>query len=79
MIRRVDVAVTTHVDQEGNITPLSVFWEDGTEYMIDRITDKIRAASLKAGGIGIRFTCRIQGKQTYLFFEDPKWFVEGKR
>jgi len=35
-----------------------------------------RAASLKAGGSGIRYTCRIGKKDAYLYYEDPKWFVD---
>ena len=79
MVRKVYVEVTAKFDTEGNITPLSVTWEDGTVYEIDRILDKRRAASLKAGGIGMRYTCRISGRQSYLYYEDPRWFVEGKR
>jgi hypothetical protein len=79
MVRKVYVEVTAKFDTEGNITPLSVTWEDGTVYEIDRILDKRRAASLKAVGIGMRYTCRISGRQSYLYYEDPRWFVEGKR
>ena len=35
-------------------------------------------ASLKAGGAGIRYTCRIDGKLTHLFLEGDRWFVEAK-
>lgn len=79
MIRKVYVEVTAKFDVDGNITPLSVTWEDGTVYTIDKVVDKRRAASLKAGGIGMRYTCRILGQESYLFYEEPKWFVEAKR
>ncbi|MBR4241734.1 MAG: hypothetical protein IKI34_04480 [Eubacterium sp.] len=62
-------------DKEGNITPLSMEY-DGQEFEIDRITDIRPAASLKSGGAGIRYTCFIDGKQTYLFLEDSRWFFE---
>lgn len=58
MIRKVYVKVTVKFDKKRNITPLSVIWEDGTIYEIDKVVDKRRAASLKAGGIGMRYTCR---------------------
>ena len=79
MARKVYVEVTAKFDTEGNITPLSVTWEDCTVYEIDRILDKRRAASLKAGGIGMRYTCLISGRQSYLYYEEPRWFVERKR
>ena len=78
MVRKVYVEVTAKFDTEGNITPLSVTWEDGMVYEIDRILDRRRAASLKAGGIGLRYTCRILGQRSYLYYEEPRWFVEGK-
>lgn len=79
MSRKVFVEVVARFDTEGNITPLSIKWEDGTVYEIDKVLDKRRAASLKAGGLGIRYTCRILNQQSYLYYEDPKWFVEGKK
>lgn len=60
------------------MTPLAIEWEDGHVYEIDRVLDSRRAASTKAGGVGMRYLCRIQNRETHLFYEDPKWFVEGK-
>ena len=74
MVRKVYVEITAKFDTDGNITPLSVTWEDGTVYTIDKVV-----ASLKAGGIGMRYTCRILGQESYLFYEEPRWFVEAKR
>lgn len=38
-----------------------------------------RAASLRAGGVGLRYTCIINGKTSHLFYEDNnKWFVEKR-
>lgn len=78
MPHKIYVSVLVRTDKEGHMAPLSITWEDGRVYEIDRILDVRRAASLKAGGQGIRYTCRILGKQRYLYFENPGWFVEGK-
>ena len=67
--------VTALFDEEGRITPLSIKYE-GEEFEIDRITDIRPAASLKSGGAGIRYTCYIDGKLSYLFLEETKWFIE---
>lgn len=56
----------------------TIFWDDNRRYKIDRITDVRYASSLKAGGCGIRYTCRILGKERYIFLEENKWFVEVK-
>lgn len=78
MARKVFVEVTAKFDTEGRIIPLSLLWEDGTVYEINHVLDVRRAASLKAGGMGIRYTVSIGGRQSYLYFEEPKWFVEAK-
>ncbi|MGI5849021.1 MAG: hypothetical protein ACOX8Q_02970 [Christensenellales bacterium] len=63
---------------DGRLEPLAFWWENGRRYTIDRIVDICRAASLKAGGTGIRYTCLIRGNQTFLFFEEDRWFIERK-
>ena len=51
--------------------------EDGVEYEISKVKDIRRAASLKAGGAGMRYTCVVDGKEVYLFYEDNNmWFME---
>ena len=64
-------------DENGVIRPVSITWTDGRSFDIDRITDVCQAPSLKAGGLGTRYTCKIRGKQVYLFYDEGKWFVEG--
>lgn len=75
---KVFVSVLADFDADGNLIPVSFVWEDGRRYTIDRILDVRRAASLRAGGCGIRYTCRVRGKQTYLFREEDRWFMERK-
>lgn len=76
---KVYVAVTARFETDGRLAPLSITWEDGSEYGIDRIVDVRRAASLKAGGAGIRYTVKIGNTETFLFLEENKWFVERKK
>lgn len=70
------VDVVARFDTDGKIIPVKLLWHDGTVFYIDRVLDIRRAASLKAGGAGIRYTCRINNRETYLFLEENKWFVE---
>ena len=73
------VKVVSSTDEDGSIMPLSIEWEDGRVYEIDRVLDRRQAASLKVGGTGLRFLIRIGEATTYLFFENPRWYVEAKR
>lgn len=77
---KVYVDVDAHFTKNGDMLPVRVTWEDSTVYEIDKIIDVCRAASLKAGGIGMRYTCMICGIQTFLFWDDheQRWFVERR-
>ena len=76
---KVYVEVTAAFTPEGEVRPLAVRWQDGTLYDIDRVLDVRHAAATKAGGCGIRYTCRIRGQVTYLFLEEDRWFVEARQ
>ncbi len=77
---KVYVDVIVKYTKEGKIRPLQLIWTDDTTYEIDRVTDIRNSASLKAGGMGLRFTCIISGHESFLYFEERtnKWFVEKK-
>ena len=67
--------------KDGQLVPLSFVWENGARYEIDKVTDVRPAASLKAGGAGIRYTVMICGQSKYMFLEEEtrgvsKWFME---
>ncbi len=78
MNSKVFVEVTAKHDTHGNVRPLTIKWEDGRIFEIDCLIDVRQAPSLKGGGLGIRYTCRIRGKHVYLFDYKGKWFVERK-
>lgn len=76
---KVYVDVNATFSKDGQLKPVSFIWQDGHVYEIQRITDVRRAASLKAGGVGTRYTCVIEGQESYLYYEDNNmWFVEGR-
>jgi len=75
-VGKVHIQVIAQHDLEGRIRPLSLIWEDGRKFPIDRVVDIRQAASLKAGIQGMRYTCRIAGKEVHLFCDEGKWFLE---
>ncbi len=76
--RKAYVSVNVDIDEEGDVQPCYIRWDNGLIYQIDQILYKCRAASKKVGGGGIRYTVLIRGKESYLFQEGSKWFVEAK-
>lgn len=74
---KVYVDVLAEFSKEGILIPKMITWEDGQKYEIQRVKDKRRAASTRAGGVGERYTCQVDGKEVFLFYEDNnKWFME---
>lgn len=76
--RKVYVSVLAEMTPTGYAQPRVITWEDGTHYEIDQVKDVRKAASLKAGGAGIRYRVRIGRTETNLYLEENRWFVEGK-
>ena len=85
---KVYVAVKADFNEEGIMLPREITWEDGTRFEIDRVLDIRQAAAMKAGGQGDRYTVKINGQQSYLFFERStnqtgnnlgRWFVERRK
>lgn len=72
------VSVNLDVDQNGGVHPSFIRWTNGRIYQIDQQKYKCRAASPRVSGGGIGYTVMIHGKETFLFSEGNKWFVEAK-
>jgi len=62
---------------DGSVRPIKFRAEDGPALRIDRVMDVREAPSLKAGGQGIRYTCQVEDRQLYLFYDEPYWFIEA--
>lgn len=72
------VPVTVHFDAGGKMRPIEIEFDETRKYHIDKILDVRRAACQSVGGVGDRYTCRIRGRESYLWFEKGRWFVAAK-
>lgn len=72
----VEVVVKFLID--GTKIPLSIKWITDEIFKIDKVLEVKNRASLKVGGFGERYLVKINGYETYLYFEFDKWFVERK-
>ena len=66
------------IDEDGTMLPRLIRWMNGRVFAIEQLGYKCRASSAKVGGGGIRYTVRINGRETYLFQEGSRWFVEAR-
>lgn len=76
-MKKTFVKVLTEIDENGKKTP-KLLELNGCKFEIDRVIDIKKCPSMKVGGLGERYKVRIKGKETYIFYEDNKWFVEEK-
>lgn len=76
--RKEYVDILLAVTSDGFIRPVKLKLDNDEVYTVDRVIDVRRAASTKVGGTGIRYTVEILGKQTFIFEDDGRWFVEAK-
>lgn len=76
--RKQYVPVVVRFDTKGKMRPLVIEFDEDHKYPVDRVLDVRRAACQSVGGVGDRYTCRINGHVTYLWMEKGVWFVEAK-
>lgn len=73
---RIELNIIVQHFPDGQAIPKAIIWEDGRKFLIDKVLDKRQAAATKCGGIGIRYICRICGKEVTIFDEEGIWFLE---
>lgn len=84
---KVYVQVNVNFREDGIMLPREIIWENGEAFKIDKVTQICQAAAMRAGGQGDRYTIRVRGRESYLFFERScsqtgnnigRWFVERR-
>ena len=70
------ITVIAKMKPDNSIIPLSIIWEDGKEFFIDKVIDIRPKASTKGGGMGIRYTVRILNQEKFLFLDKYTWFID---
>lgn len=65
--------------EDGTVLPREIIWEDGRTFEIARVLDRRRAASMRVGGVGLRFVVLLEGADSprVLYCEGDRWFVEA--
>ena len=77
----VDV-IAAHYAADGRIDPIRFRREDGTKFAVSKVLEARKAASLRAGGAGMRYECRVANAQDgfelrlFLFHDGAFWFIE---
>ncbi len=73
---KIYLIVNAKHDTDGSRVPISIVWSDGRVFEVDKVLEVKSAASIKGGSLGIRYRCKIMGKEVDLFDDEGKWFME---
>lgn len=80
--RKVYVGVNADFSSDGVLMPRSISLEDGKTYQIEHITHVQPVESTQDNVECNRYTCRINGKNAYVFVEkngnQHRWYVMTK-
>lgn len=71
------VPVLVHFDEGGKMRPVMIEFGEGQRFEVERVLD-VRRAAAAVGGVGDRYTIRVNGRDSYLWFEKGRWFVAAK-
>lgn len=76
--RKVCVEVAAKFPREGGLIPLSLVWEDGRKFEVEKMKSVERASAHVGAILPLCFTCVIGGSEKRLYFEPSlnRWFVE---
>ena len=73
-MKKTFVKVLTEIDENGKKTP-KILEFNGQKFEIDRVVDMKKCPSMKVGGVGERYRVRINGKETYIFYEENSQMI----
>ena len=74
-MRKVPVGVLAQFDADGRLLPVSVTWENGRVYNIDRVLD-MRIS--RANHANRRYDVVIHTQQAYLYRTGDRWYMEAE-
>ena len=72
----VEVLATHYID--GSVRPRTIIMAEGPTFSIDEVKNVTRAKTVRTGEVALRYTIKIGKRETFLFCDDGRWFVEMK-
>lgn len=76
--RKKYVEVETLHRLDGLVMPLAVKWADGRRFEVRKVMNVGRTMKGDKGGGSVMYHVVIAGRETYLYYEHPLWWVDEK-
>ena len=75
---KIYINIRISISKEGLVAPISFEWVDGRVFDVDKVLDRQKRTS-NVGSAEMRYTCKIKGKEIFLFQDfDGRWYIEKK-
>jgi hypothetical protein len=77
--------LAVHWWETGKAEPIRIQTQNGAVLAVSKVLDARRAASLRTGGQGMRYECRVANAEDghmfriYLFHDGDFWFIEKSK
>ncbi len=72
----VEVLATHYID--GSVRPRTIIFADGQTFEIEDVRGAVRARTGRPGETALRYRVVIRGKETCLYYDSGRYFVEMK-
>ncbi len=72
------VPVLVQFSTDGKMRPTVITYAPGQNYAVDKVLDVHRRACESVGGVGDCYRILVLGKETRLWFEKGRWFIEDR-
>lgn len=72
----VEVVATHYID--GSVRPQKIVLATGPVFEIEDSREAVRGKARTTGEMARRYVVKIRGKETFLFRDGERWFVEMK-
>lgn len=72
----VEVLATHRID--GTVRPRTIIMADGPAFEIDEVKSVARTKTRSSREVVLCYTIKVKGKETHLYNDDDRWFVEMK-
>ena len=73
MLKKIEINVETLLDENGNVVPYRVIWNDGRSWKIDALIS--RQTSRTNEFLGVRYTVMLAGKEKNIYRIGSQWYV----
>lgn len=68
------ISIIARHNRDSHIVPLTILWDDGREFKIDKIMN-IARVQWKDLGFVTKYDCWVRRKRVFLYYDRTSWYM----